>query len=335
MVLGEAMKPFLEYGWQPQIMAVHGRQKSIFAGSFELFDIVDDPGETRNLADGGDLPAALRAALDDYPVPSPGEARAPAALSDEDRRNLASLGYVSATAAPVVRKDAPRPADMVRLFAPLEKASALFVAEKYGQAIPLFERILQADPYNLDAMLRIASAHSALRQDRQAEAMFQKAARMAPQSADVKVYLALHYARTPDWQRAVPLLEQVAAEHPNRMPVLEALAAVRERQQRVPEALALRQRIYSLRTPTPAELVQLGQLAMDAENTPVALDSFERARTAPGRRIPERPRTGIAVSRRAPVRGRPGRDRSRPDVAPGIPDGALQAGPAERAAEGA
>ena len=165
--------------------------------------------------------------------------------------------------------------------------------------------------------------------------MFEKAARMAPQSADVKVYLALHYARTPDWQRAVPLLEQVAAESPNRMPVLEALAAVRERQDRVPEALALRQRIYSLRTPTPAELVQLGQLAMDAGNTPVALDAFERARTAQGTRVPERPRTGFAVPRRAPVRGRPGRARSRAGVAPGVPDGALQAGPGERAAEGA
>ena len=66
------------------------------------------------------------------------------------------------------------------------------------------------------------------------------------------------------------------------MPVLEALAAVRERQQRVPEALALRQRIYGLRTPTPAELVQLGQLAMEAGNTPVALDAFERARTLQG-----------------------------------------------------
>jgi tetratricopeptide (TPR) repeat protein len=171
---------------------------------------------------------------------------------------------------------------MIRLFAPLEKASALFVAGNFAQTIPLFERILAADPYNLDAMLRIASAHSALRHDRQAEAMFEKAALMAPQSADVKVYLALHYARTPDWQRGVPLLEQVAAEHPNRMPVLEALANVRERQQRVPEALALRQRIYALRAPTPAELVQLGQLAMDAGSTPLALDAFERARDLQG-----------------------------------------------------
>jgi tetratricopeptide (TPR) repeat protein len=172
---------------------------------------------------------------------------------------------------------------MVRLFAPLDVASALFVRQKYAQAIPLFERILAADPYNLDAMLRIASAHSALRHDRQAEAMFEKAARMAPQSADVKVYLALHYARTADWARAVPLLEQAAADNPDRMPVLEALADVRERQRRLPEALALRQRIYSLRTPTPGELVQLGQLSMEAGSTPAAIDAFERARAMMGR----------------------------------------------------
>ena len=99
----------------------------------------------------------------------------------------------------------------------------------------------------------------------------------------MKVYLALHYARTTDWQRAVPLLEQMATVYPSRMPVLEALAnQVRERQNRVPEALARRQRIYSRRAPTPAELVQLGRLAMEAGDTPGALDAFERARTAQG-----------------------------------------------------
>jgi len=282
-VLGEAMKPFLNYGWQPQVMAVDGPHKFILAGRVETYDVVSDPRETTDLATQQGESPLPPAALRDYPVPSPSAAPSPDTLDPEARRSLASLGYVSAGAAPIVRKDAPRPVDMVRLFAPLEQASALFVAGNYAQTIPLFERILAADPYNLDAMLRIASAHSALRHDRQAEAMFEQAARLAPQSADVKVYLALHYARTPDWQRGVPLLEQVAAEHPNRMPVLEALADVRERQKRVPEALALRQRIFGLRTPTPAELVQLGQLAMEAGSTPVALDAFERARTLQGR----------------------------------------------------
>ena len=281
IVLGEAMKPFLNYGWQPQTMAVEGRHKSILAGRLEVYDVLGDPGERHDMADEPDRPL-VPPALRDYPTPSPSAAPAPESLDPEARKSLASLGYVSAGAAPIVRKDAPRPADMVRLFAPLERASALFVAGSYAQAIPFFKRILAADPYNLDAMLRIASAHSALRHDQEAEAMFEQAARLAPQSADVKVYLALHYARTPDWQRAVPLLEQVVADNPNRMPVLEALAEVRERQQRMPEALALRQRVYGLRTPTPAELVQLGRLAMDAGSTPVALEAFEGARTLQG-----------------------------------------------------
>ena len=33
VVLGEAMKPFLAYGWQPQVMAVEGRHKAILAGT--------------------------------------------------------------------------------------------------------------------------------------------------------------------------------------------------------------------------------------------------------------------------------------------------------------
>ena len=50
VVLGEAMKPFLEYGWQPQIMAVEGRRKAIFAGRTELYDVMADPREATDLA---------------------------------------------------------------------------------------------------------------------------------------------------------------------------------------------------------------------------------------------------------------------------------------------
>ena len=189
------------------------------------------------------MPAAMRKALDDYPVPSPEAARAPEALSDEARRSLASLGYVSASAPPIVRKDAPRPADMVHLFDVLERASGLFVEEKYAEVIPLLQKIQAADPYNLDAALRLATAHSALGHDAEAMAAFKAAAAIAPRSPDVRTYLALHYARGREWPRAVPLLEQVVAETPERLPALEALAAVREKQGRLGDALALRQKV--------------------------------------------------------------------------------------------
>ncbi len=281
VVLGEAMKPFLQYGWQPQTMAVEGTQKAIRAGAFEVYDLETDPQERRNLGAGATLQPALRKALEDYPLPSPGDAPT-AAPDDEARRRLASLGYIGATAPPVVRRDAPRPADMTHLFGDIEQASALFVEERYAEAIPVLERIARADPYNLDATLRLATAHSSLGRDQRAVKTFKQAARIAPASPDVSTYLALHYARGKDWELAAPLLERIVAETPDRLPAVEALAVIRERQGRLEEAIALRRTIDGLRAPSAPELVHLGRLAMKAQQTPLAIESLEKARTLQG-----------------------------------------------------
>ncbi|MBK5257016.1 MAG: sulfatase-like hydrolase/transferase [Vicinamibacteria bacterium] len=283
IVLGEAMKPFLEYGWQPQIMAVDNAHKAIAAGRTEVYDVVADPFETRDLAGDNLLSRPLRNALLDYPVPSPGLARASAALGEEDRKKLASLGYVSAGAAPVVRKDAPRPVDMSGLFEVIEKASGFFVRQEYARAIPPLEQILRADSRNLDATLRLATAHSALGHEAAAERMFERAKDISPQSADVRAYLALHRARGKRWEEAGPMLDRVLADFPDRLPALESLARIRERQARIPEAIVLYQRIYALRAPTGPELVALGRRAMDVENTSLAIQSFEAARTLQGK----------------------------------------------------
>jgi tetratricopeptide (TPR) repeat protein len=282
VVLGEAMKPFLSYGWQPQVMAVEGRTKAILAGRLEVYDVVADPVESRDLAATASLSGPARTALRDYPLPALQAQGPPENLSDDERQKLASLGYVSAGARPAVREDAPRPADMTRLFDLLDTASALFVEEKYANVIPLLEEILAADPHNLDAALRLATAHSMLGHDAAALAAFARAEKIVPGSQDVRTYLGLHYARARQWQKAAPLLEQVVAEAPDRLPAVEGLARVREAEGRVEEALALRQRIYSARAPTAAELVRLGEMAMSVEKTPLAIESFEKARQMQG-----------------------------------------------------
>ena len=193
----------------------------------------------------------MRKALEDYPAPSPDVARVPDNLDSEARRRLASLGYIGATAAPIVRKDAPRPAGMMPLLAKLEQASALFGAGQFAQSIPLLDAVQAADPYNLDAALRLATAHSSLGHEQRAVELFQRAAAIAPKSQDVRTYLALHYARTKEWERAIALLEQVVTESPGRLTAVEALAPLRARQ---------------------------GQQAMDAGRTPDAIAAFERAR---------------------------------------------------------
>jgi choline-sulfatase len=282
VVLAEAMKPFLQYGWQPQVMAIEGRHKTIRAGKVEVYDVVGDPAERHDLVAEATPSRSVRTALQDYPVPSLEPPPTTDILGEEEKRQLASLGYVSAGVVPAVRKDAARPVDMAPLFEALDQASGLFVREEYAAAIPLLQKILARDPANLDTALRLAAARSALGHDRQAVEAFRRAEEISPRSPDVRTYLALHYARGKDWPQAVPLLERVLTETPDRLPALEALATIRERQGKVEEAIGLRQRIYALRKPAPAELVQLGELAMSAQKTPLAIESFEAARAAGG-----------------------------------------------------
>jgi len=167
---------------------------------------------------------------------------------------------------------------MVGLLDTIEKASGLFVAERYDAAIPLFERVLESDPYNLDAALRLATAHSMLGREAKAMEMFRRAAQISPKSRDVRLYTALHLVKGRQWEQAVPLLEQAVADFPDRVPALEAMARVRERQGRMEEAVTLRRRVYSLREPTAAELSGLGALEMGLGRTQPAIEAFERAR---------------------------------------------------------
>ena len=282
VVVAEAMKPFLDFGWQPQVMAVDGNRKAILAGKLEVYDVAADPGETHDLAAGANLSRGARVALQEYPIPSMDAQQSASNLSAEEQRKLAALGYVSSVAKPVVRAGAPRPADMAPMFPILDEAAQLFVREQYAQAIPLLEKILAKDPHNLDAALRLATAHSALGHEQAALATYQRADVIAPNSEDVRTYMALHYARTAEWQKAVPMLERIVAETPDKVPALEALALLRERQGKIDEAVRLREKVYTLRSPSAAELSRLGEMQMALGQTAPAIESFEKARSLAG-----------------------------------------------------
>ena len=249
----------------------------------------------------------MRQALEDYPAPSPDVARPPANLDEDAKRRLAALGYVSAGAAPVVRKDAPRPADMSSLFPVMDRASGLFAAgQDPTRRSRLKDKIRAADPYNIDAMLRLATSYSSLGRDAAAEETFGKAAALAPKSQDVRTYLALHYARTKDWERAVPLLEQVVADSPDCLTAVDALGELKARE---------------------------GLRAMEAGDNGGRHRGVRAVAPAARRVVWPRPRTGSALSRRKAFRrcarsARPGAGCvSKPA------DDALQARAAQRAAE--
>lgn len=281
VVVAEAMRPYLQYGWQPQTMAVRGRWKAIRAGGLEVYDVVADPAEAEDLAATAALPPEQRRALDAYPLPAAADPASPA-LDDEERARLASLGYATGSMAPTLRPGAPAPRQMTHLFADLDAASGLFARGDYRAAIPVCERILAADPGNPAALLRLAVAHSTLGHDARAEAAFDRLAAAAPDSPDLRHYRAMHLFRAGRLAEAAPLFEEVLAATPDRLPALEALAAIRARQGRPAEAADLLARAAALDGADPETFLRLGELRMGAGDTPAALAAFERARHLQG-----------------------------------------------------
>lgn len=281
-VLGEAMQPYLHYRWQPQVMAVEGTRKAIAAGRVELYDVVADPAEAHDLATAGEVPRALRVALRDYPLPGSAAVDPAAGLDAEERKRLASLGYVASEVAPTLRPDAPRPADMTRLFRDLDLGSRRFVEERYREAIPLFERVLGQDPGNLMVAVRIAVSYSALGEDRRALEAFERARRIDPESLDARHYLAMHLLRTGRFERAAPLFESVLAGQPDKLAALRGLAEIRLRERRPEDAALLYERAARVARDPALDLVPLGRIYMQMGATAPAIDAFERARAALG-----------------------------------------------------
>lgn len=282
--LGEAMQPFLNYRWQPQVMAVGAGIKLIRSGRFEIYDVLADPGEQNDLAQTMDPERTLARAIADYPLPAAGNAaKSQAPPSEEEQKKLASLGYVSSNEIPQkIPENAPRAVDMTPLFADLDRASHEFVNERYAQAVPLFERILQRDPGNLMAAVRLAVCHSLLGHEREALATFERAKKIDADSIELRHYLALHYFKQGKGELAAPLLEEVLAAQPERYAALATLAKIRRQEGDLEGALQMMASAVPL-APEPGRTeVELGQIYMDMGQTDAAVESFEDAKAKLG-----------------------------------------------------
>ncbi|MDH4018586.1 MAG: sulfatase-like hydrolase/transferase [Xanthomonadales bacterium] len=278
-VLAEALKPYMQYGWQPQFMAVLDGIKVISSGDTEIYDVRTDPEETNNLDSKVEPDPVLWDALEAYSIRSLAEqTEEQQTLSQETLDKLASLGYIGSTGSSRIRDDAPNPRDMVHLFRDMDIGAGLFIRQEYAAAIPVFTRILEADPHNFMAALRLAVAYSVTGDKDQAQTYFDRARAIDPSSIDLRQYQAMHYLKYRQWDLAAPLFESVLAESPDRIPALAGLAAVYKHQGELKKSLLMLQRIVKIKDSPGLEWARIGQIRMTLHDTKGAIRAFEAAR---------------------------------------------------------
>ena len=148
----ETYFPRFHFGWQHLRALRDGQWKYIEAPRPELYDIRQDPGETKNLFKSHSLRAeGLRLALERLAGSGAQAAPDKATLDPETLQRLAALGYVGG--GPRVDPEAilPDPKDKIALFGRMGEARSLAKEDELEEAVAAMRRVIAEDPGIIDA----------------------------------------------------------------------------------------------------------------------------------------------------------------------------------------
>ncbi|HEX7180721.1 MAG TPA: sulfatase-like hydrolase/transferase [Thermoanaerobaculia bacterium] len=153
----ESFLPFFSYKWYPLRALSTDRFLYVHAPESSLYQLPSDPEEKKDFAP--EQPGAarlwerrLRDLLKAAGESLDAEVRAGDALTEEQRRQLASLGYTGGGSGGAVRADLPDPRRMTDVARALDEAAAQVQAGRCGEALPRLQEIVRRDPHNFPAL---------------------------------------------------------------------------------------------------------------------------------------------------------------------------------------
>ncbi len=141
----------------------------------ELYDVVSDPGETRDLsASSGDTARDFKRALNRIEAPY----TAPGQVASEDLRKLASLGYLAG--APDATGPLPDPRASIPILEEMKKAFTLGAKGHDAEALARLRSVLARQPRLFDAQFAEAEVLARMGRFDEAAAAYARALRLSP-----------------------------------------------------------------------------------------------------------------------------------------------------------
>jgi choline-sulfatase len=178
----ESFLPFFAYKWYPLRALASDRFLYLEAPRSGLYGLAADGEEERDL--GPSQPAAVRAwegKLREF-LRGQGESldvpvRPENVLSEEQRRQLASLGYLGGSAEGPVTASLPDPRAMVDVAQALHRATQAVQEGKCAAALPELQAIVKRDPHDFPALSLAGFCLRQMGRTESALALFQRAAK--------------------------------------------------------------------------------------------------------------------------------------------------------------
>lgn len=288
----ESFLPFFAYKWYPLRSLANDRFLYLKAPKSSLYDLTGDPGESRDLAPTqgqsaraweGKMVAFLKEQGEKLDTP----VRPENVLNDEQRRQLASLGYLGGVSEGPVTASLPDPRAMAGLARDLHRVTQSVQEGKCATALPELQAIVKKDPHNFPAL---SLAGFCLRQTGRTESalnLFQRAQKEndlnavpITDAAGCLFDLGKKAEAEREYRRALTLdpAQSVAATNLSRM--------LRQRGDRK-EALAILDTALKAGAHEPEIYLERGIARAESGNLePALIDFHEAARRAPANPVP-------------------------------------------------
>jgi tetratricopeptide (TPR) repeat protein len=226
LIYAETLYPRIHLGASELRSLAGARHHYIEAPRPELFDMVADPGENKNvLGDERRVYAAMRKALDQYPK----TAALPTRLDPEEARKLAALGYLGGMQA-AGDGPLPDPKDRIGEVAALARANEQLRSGETWAAIAALRTIVAGNPRFSDAWNQLATTLEKEGRFGEAADAYASAIRNIPDvAAEFALPLGTIYLRLGRLDEADAHARLAETHFPGRAQMLHALVALARR----------------------------------------------------------------------------------------------------------
>ena len=284
-IYSESLYPRLQLGWSDLAALTDDRWSYIEAPRPEIYDLVSDPGEKRDLA--ASLPPALRAMRTEL-LGLRRSAPAPEKPSAEEVEKLGSLGYIRVDPGSASEKNLPDPKDRIAELRKYKRLFDVFYARRDAEAVSLARAMLSENPQILSVWRILATSLDRLGRSAEAAAALRSALSRhdltgSAEDLDQTIeQLSTLLARAGDPAVAEKALSDLKARGVEAEPVRRELAGLLLRRGRPAEALALLPDAAASRDP--ATLDVYGAVLAESGRLSEARAAFRRAlELEPGR----------------------------------------------------
>jgi arylsulfatase A-like enzyme len=236
----ESLAGSLVYGWSRLQGVRSGPWKYVRSRTRELFDLQDDPSESRSIHDveserAAEMERRLAALEAEWEEDASSGAVSSTPLDQEELDALASLGYIGGVITEE-RDDAPDPRHLIHLEVEALAARREQAARDHHAVLARTERILAEDPNNRHALAMAGMASYQLEDLDQALGYVEHALERYPESLDIRLQLGNLLIAKGELGRALEVFRKGLDYAPDDAGLIYRIAAALYALDRVEEA---------------------------------------------------------------------------------------------------